>query len=163
MQLPSSNNEHENNEPSAELQEEVEELSNIAKNPALDSEMQAKVQSLLAQIKTSLQQQQLSIEMQRELAKLLSLISTLDYRNPQQVDILDLAISILLESKEKEHTTKNFKNSNFPNQLSHKNSGNLVFIQEARRQIAIQSQEYPHPFKAIIKGTGGAYNRLLSG
>ncbi|MGB3655145.1 MAG: hypothetical protein WBA41_28615, partial [Rivularia sp. (in: cyanobacteria)] len=87
----------------------------------------------------------------------------LDYRNPQQVDILDLAISILLENKEKEHTTKNFKNSNFPNKLSDKNSRNLVFIQEARRQIAIQSREYPHPFSAIIKGTGGAYNRLLSG
>ena len=38
-----------------------------------------------------------------------------------------------------------------------------MFIQEARRQIANQSQEYPHPFNAIIKGTGGAHNRLLSG
>ncbi|MEL7246327.1 MAG: hypothetical protein AAF063_03505 [Cyanobacteria bacterium J06643_5] len=38
-----------------------------------------------------------------------------------------------------------------------------MFIQEARRQIASQSQEYPHPFNAIIKGTGGVHNRLLSG
>ncbi|MEM9925747.1 MAG: hypothetical protein AAF915_18695 [Cyanobacteria bacterium P01_D01_bin.50] len=151
-QLPSENH---------ELQVEVEQLSNIAENAEIDSEMQARIQSLLENIKTSLQQQQLSIEMQRELAKLLSLISKLDDRNPQQIEILDLAISILLESKE--DTTKNFQNSNLPNHLSDKNSRNLVFIQEARRQIAIQSREYPHPFSAIIKGTGGAYNRLISG
>ena len=157
MQLPSS----ENSESSAQLQEEVEQLSNIASNIAIDSEMQAKIQSLLATIKTSLQQQQLSIEMQRELARLLSLITRLDYRNPEQIDILDLAISILLENKE--DVIQEDKNSKFPNKVSDKSSRNLVFIQEARRQIAIQSQEYPNPFSAIIKGTGGAYNRLLSG
>ncbi|WP_414623567.1 hypothetical protein [Calothrix sp. CCY 0018] len=161
MQLPSSKNQGENNQSSAELHAEVETLSNIASNIAIDSEMQAKIQSLLAQIKTSLQQQQLSIEIQRELARLLSLISTLDYRNSQQVDILDLAISILLENKE--DTTQSDTNTNFPNKVSDKSSRNLVFIQEARRQIAIQSREYPNPFSAIIKGTGGAYNRLLSG
>ena len=137
MQLPSS----ENSESSAQLQEEVEQLSNIASNIAIDSEMQAKIQSLLATIITSLQQQQLSIEMQRELARLLSLISKLDYRNPQQIDILDLAISILLENKE--DIAQSQLNSNSPNKVSDKNSRNLVFIQEARRQIAIQSQEYP--------------------
>lgn len=157
MQLPSS----ENSESSAQLQEEVEQLSDIASDIAIDSEMQAKIQSLLAQIKVSLQQQQLSIEMQRELARLLSLISTLDYRNPEQIYILDLAISILLENKE--DVIQNDTNSNFPQKVSDKSSRNLVFIQEARRQIAIQSQEYPNPFSAIIKGTGGAYNRLLSG
>ena len=161
MQLPSSENQGENNQSSAELHAEVEQLSNIASNIAIDSEMQAKIQSLLAQIKTSLQQQQLSIEMQRELARLLSLISTLDYRNSQHVDILDLAISILLENKE--DTIQSKKKSKFPNQVSDKSSRNLVFIQEARRQIAIQTREYPHPFSAIIKGSGGAYNRLLSG
>jgi hypothetical protein len=157
MQLPSS----ENSKSSDELQQEVEQLSDIASNIAIDSEMQAKIQSLLAQIKTSLQQQQLSIEMQRELARLLSLISTLDYRNPEQIYILDLAISILLENKE--DVIQNDTNSNFPKKVSDKSSRNLVFIQEARRQIAIQSREYPNPFSAIIKGTGGAYNRLLSG
>ncbi|MGB3757555.1 MAG: hypothetical protein WBA07_14445, partial [Rivularia sp. (in: cyanobacteria)] len=156
MLLPSS----ENHESSAELREEVENLSNIASN--IDSEMQAKIRGLLAQIKTSLQQQQLSIEIQRELARLLTLISTLNYRNSQHVDILDLAISILLENKE--DVIQNKTNSNFTtNKVSNKNSRNLVFIQEARRQIAIQSREYPHPFSAIIKGSGGAYNRLLSG
>lgn len=157
MQLPSS----ENSKSSDELQQEVEQLSDIASNIAIDSEMQAKIQTLLAQIKTSLQQQQLSIEMQRELARLLSLISRLDYRNPEQIYILDLAISILLENKE--DVIQNDTNSNFPKKISDKNSRNLVFIQEARRQIAIQSREYPNPFSAIIKGTGGAYNRLLSG
>lgn len=157
MQLPSS----ENSESSAQLEEEVEQLSNIASDIAIDSEMQAKIQSLLAQIKVSLQQQQLSIEMQRELARLLSLISTLDYRNPEQIYILDLAISILLENKD--DIAQSESKSNFPQKVSDKSSRNLVFIQEARRQIAIQSQEYPNPFSAIIKGTGGAYNRLLSG
>ena len=161
MQLPSSENQWENNESSAELREEVENLSHIASNIAIDSEMQAKIQGLLAQIKTSLQQQQLSIEIQRELARLLTLISTLDYRNYQQVDILDLAISILLENQK--DVIQNKINSKFTNKLSDKTSRNLVFIQEARRQIAIQTREYPHPFNAIIKGTGGAYNRLLSG
>lgn len=156
-----SNNQQENSQSSVELQAEVEQFSEIAENQELDREMQARIQSLLETIKTSLQQQQLSIEMQRELARLLSLISTLDDRNPQQIDILDLAISILLENKE--DTTKNFKNSNVQNKLSDKSSRNLVFIQEARRQIAVQSREYPHPFSAIIKGTGGAYNRLISG
>ncbi|MEM6752158.1 MAG: hypothetical protein AAF630_04110 [Cyanobacteria bacterium P01_C01_bin.38] len=156
MQLPSSEGES-----STELQQEVEQLSNIASDIAIDSEMQAKIQSLLAQIKTSLQQQQLSIEMQRELARLLSLISILDHRNPEQIYILDLAISILLENQE--DTVKSEINSNFPKKVSNKSSRNLVFIQEARRQIAIQSREYPNPFSAIIKGTGGAYNRLLSG
>ncbi len=160
MQLPSSNRAS-NSESSTELREEVDNLSNIASNIAIDSEMQAKIQSLLAQIKTSLQQQQLSIEIQRELARLLTLISTLNYRNSQHVDILDLAISILLENKE--DIIQNKTNSNLPNKVSNKSSRNLVFIQEARRQIAIQTREYPHPFNAIIKGTGGAYNRLLSG
>ncbi len=160
MQLPSSNRAS-NSESSTELNAEVENLSDIASDIAIDNEMQAKMQNLLAQIKTSLQQQQLSIEMQRELARLLSLMSTLDRSNPQQVDILDLAISTLLENKE--DATQSDTNSNFPNKISDKCSRNLVFIQEARRQIATQSQEYPHPFNAIIKGTGGAYNRLLSG
>ena len=161
MLLPSSENQWENNESSTELREEVENLSHIASNIAIDSEMQAKIQGLLAQIKKSLQQQQLSIEMQRELARLLSLISTLDYRNSQQVDILDLAIYILLENKE--DVIQNKTKSKFPNKVSNKSCRNLVFIQEARRQIAIQTREYPHPFNAIIRGTGGAYNRLLSG
>ncbi|AFY55672.1 hypothetical protein Riv7116_3201 [Rivularia sp. PCC 7116] len=159
MQLPSSNN-----QPTSELDAEVENLSNIASNIAIDSEMQAKIQNLLVQIKTSLRQQKLTIEMQRELAKLLSLMSRLDYSNPQQIDILDLAISILLENKEE--TSLSNQKSNFPNKVSDKsdkNCGNLVFVREARRQIAIQSQEYPHPLSVIIKGTGGAYNRLLSG
>ncbi|MBV6624413.1 MAG: hypothetical protein KI793_15990 [Rivularia sp. (in: Bacteria)] len=160
MQVPSSKNQQEDNQPAPELHAEVENLSNIASNIAIDSEMQAKIQNLLAQIKKSLRQKKLSIEMQRELAKLLSLMSTLDYSNPQQVDILDLAISILLENKE---DTSSNQNSNFPEKVSDKNCGNLVFVREARRQIAIQSREYPNPFSAIIKGTGGAYNRLLSG
>ncbi len=161
MQLPSSENQGENGKSSAELREEVEQLSDIASNIAIDSEIQAKIQNLLAQIKTSLQQQQLSIKMQRELAKLLSLISTLDYGNPQQIDILDLAISTLLENKE--DTIQNHPDSSLPNKGFDKTSRNLVFIKEARRQIAIQSQEYPNPLSAIIKGTGGAHNRLLSG
>lgn len=156
MQLPSSENPNTEKESSTELQQEVQQLSNIADNSAFDSEMQAKIQNLLAQIKLYLQQQELSVEMQRELARLLSLMSRLDKTNPQQVDILDLAISTLLENKRD-------KNSNFPNKISDKSSRNLVFIQEARRQIANQSKEYPHPLNAIIKGTGGAYNRLLSG
>ena len=159
-QLP-SNSKQENSESSSELKAEVEQLSDIASNLAIDSEIQAKIQSLLAHIKTSLQQQQLSTEMQRELARLLSLISTLDYGNPQQIEILDLAISTLLENKE--DTTKNFKNSKLQNKASHRNSGNLVFIQEIRRQIVLQSQEFPNPVSAIIKGRGGAYNRLISG
>ncbi|MCJ8279524.1 MAG: hypothetical protein MJK14_06225 [Rivularia sp. ALOHA_DT_140] len=157
MQLPSSNNQNENSESSAELREEVEQLSNIASEIAIESNVQVKIQTLLGQIKTSLQQQKLSIEMQRELAKLLSLISTLDYRNPQRVDILDLAISILLESKEDLNESKN--NSYLLNKASDKSSRNLVFVQEARRQIAVQSGEYPNPVTSIIKGTGGAYNR----
>ena len=160
MQLPSSENPNTSNESSAELRQEVEQLSDIASNIAIDSEIQTKIQSLLSQIKTSLQEQQLSIEMQRELARLLSLMSKLNYRNPQQVYILDLAISILLENQE---TSENSVNSNLPNHLRDKSCRNLVFIKEARRQIAVQSQEYPNPFSSIIKGTGGAYNRLLSG
>ncbi|BAY82433.1 hypothetical protein NIES267_19130 [Calothrix parasitica NIES-267] len=160
MQLPSSENPNTNNEPAAELRQEVEQLSDIASNIAIDSEMEAKIQSLLAQIKKSLREQQLSIEMQRELARLLSLMSKLNYRNPQQVYILDLAISILLENHE---TSEKSVNSNSPNHLQDKSCRNLVFIKEARRQIAVQSQEYPNPFSSIIKGTGGAYNRLLSG
>ena len=160
MQLPSSENPNTSNESSAELRQEVEQLSDIASNIAIDSEIQTKIQSLLTQIKTSLQEQQLSIEMQRELARLLSLMSKLNYRNPQQVYILDLAISILLENQE---TSKNSVNPNFSNYLRDKSCRNLVFIKEARRQIAVQSQEYPNPFSSIIKGTGGAYNRLLSG
>ena len=160
MQLPSSENPNPSNESSAELRQEVEQLSEIASNIAIDSEIQTKIQSLLTQIKTSLQEQQLSIEMQRELARLLSLMSKLNYRNPQQVYILDLAISILLENQE---TSKNSVNPNFSNYLRDKSCRNLVFIKEARRQIAVQSQEYPNPFSSIIKGTGGAYNRLLSG
>ncbi|MEA5596902.1 hypothetical protein [Rivularia sp. UHCC 0363] len=156
-QIPLSTDRQENGQSSTELRAEVEQLSNIA-TKAIDSETQVKIQNLLVLIKKSLQQQQLSIEMQRELARLLSLISTLDCRNPQQIDILDLAISILLENKQ---DIKSATNS--ANKVLDKNSRNLVFIQEARRQIAIQSREYPHPFSAIIKGTGGAYNRLLSG
>ncbi|MEO0687395.1 MAG: hypothetical protein AAFY76_20690, partial [Cyanobacteria bacterium J06649_11] len=76
MQLPSSNNQNQNSESSAELREEVEQLSNIASGIAINSEMEAKVQSLLAQIKASLGEQKLSIEMQRELARLLTLVST---------------------------------------------------------------------------------------
>jgi len=60
-------------------------------------------------------------------------------------------------------TTQRDTNLNLPNKVSDKSSGNLVFIQEARRQIAVQSRGYSHPFNAIIKGTGGSYNRLLSG
>ena len=165
MKQSPSENQQENRQPSTELEAEVEQLSNIASNLAIDSEMQAKIQSLLAHIKISLQQQQLSIEMQRELARLISLISTLDYRNPQQIHILDLAISTLLENKE--DTTKNFKNSNFLKKASDRNCRNLVFVQEARRQIAVQSREYPSPFRTIssiiFKGSGGAYNRLISG
>ncbi|MDY6896721.1 MAG: hypothetical protein SWZ49_01390 [Cyanobacteriota bacterium] len=161
MQLPSSNNRDERSESSTQLRQEVEQLSDTASEIAVNSEMQARIQNLLAQIKTYLQKQDLSIEMQRELARLLSLMSTLDKSNPQQIDILDLAISTLLENKE--DTIQKDVNSNFPHKLSHKTSHNLVFIQEARRQIANQSKEYPHPFNAIIKGKGGAYNRLLSG
>lgn len=161
MQLPSSNSQDERNESSAELRQEVEQLSDIASEIAVNSQMQARIQNLLAQVKIYLQQQELTVEMQRELARLLSLMSTLDEANPQQIDILDLAISTLLENKE--NTIQKDVNSNVPNQLSHKTSRNIVFIQEARRQIANQSKEYPHPFNAIIKGKGGAYNRLLSG
>jgi len=160
MQLPSSENPNTNNESTAELRQEVEQLSDIASNIAIDSEIQTKIQSLLAQIKKSLREQKLSIEMQRELARLLSLMAKLNYRNPQQVYILDLAISILLENQE---TSENSVNSKFPNNLRDKSCRNLVFIKEARRQIAVQSREYPHPVSSIIKGTGGAYNRLLSG
>ncbi|KST63618.1 hypothetical protein [Mastigocoleus testarum] len=154
-------NEQQNDELSCDLQAKVEQVSNIAENETIDSKTQEKIQSLLIQIKTGLQQQELNIEMQRELARLLSLMSRLDYRSPQQVDILDLAISVLLEKKE--DTTKSLKNSNLLNKASSKHSRNLVFIQEARRQIALQSREYPNPLSAIIKGNGGAYNRMISG
>ncbi|MEO0968380.1 MAG: hypothetical protein AAFX80_08575 [Cyanobacteria bacterium J06639_18] len=166
MEQPFSTNQHENTQNSSDLQVGVDQLSEITEDKAIDTKTQEKIQRLLAQIKTNLQQQQLSVEVQRELARLLSLISILDYRNPQHIDILDLAISTLLENKEDnsdELKNSNLNNLNLFHKASNKSSRNLVFIQEARRQLALQSQEYPNPVSAIIKGRGGAYNRLLSG
>ena len=56
MQLPSSNSQDERNESSAELRQEVEQLSDIASEIAVNSQMQARIQNLLAQVKIYLQQ-----------------------------------------------------------------------------------------------------------
>lgn len=165
QELPSSENQPENSQSSPELQGEFEQLLNIANDSVFDRETMSKIQDLLVKIKRSLQEQKLSIEMQRELARLLSLILTLDDRNSQKIDILDLAISTLLEQKE--DTTNNIENSKLLNKASDKHSRNLVFIQEIRQQITLQSREYSSPFNTIsniiFKGSGGAYNRLISG
>lgn len=62
-----------------------------------NSEVQARIRHLIKLIKTSLQSRDLNEKTQRELAKLLSLTPTLDGRHAQQLNLLDLAVSLLLE------------------------------------------------------------------
>ncbi|MEL6940372.1 MAG: bZIP transcription factor [Cyanobacteria bacterium J06598_1] len=125
-----------------------------------NSEVQARIRHLIKLIKTSLQSRDLNEKTQRELAKLLSLTPTLDGRHAQQLNLLDLAVSLLLEpnSSGRADGTKAELRSNA------KSAKNLVFVQETRRQIAHQSRAYPDLFKAIfITGGGTPYIRLISG
>lgn len=125
-----------------------------------DSEVQAKVQQLIKLIRTTLKSQDLSHKTQKELARLLSLISSLDNRHIQQLNLLDLAISILLEPEEPKPT------SSSASKRLRRDSGeakNLTFVQETRRQVAQQSRPYPDVLRAIITGRGTPYIRLITG
>ena len=125
-----------------------------------DSEVQAKVQQLVKLIRTTLKSQTLSRKTQKELARLLSLLSNLDNRHIQQLNLLDLAVSILLEpddSKPTDSSAQGLLNR------TRSEAKNLTFVQETRRQVAHQSRAYPDVIRAIITGSGTPYIRLITG
>lgn len=113
--------------------------------PKSNNQKQEKI--LLEQITETLQKQKLTNQMQKELALLLLLRSILEekknYRNTQKIKIVDLAISTLLQHQE----------------LDEKNK---FFIQKIRKKLDYESVE-PNALIAILRGHGGAYNRLISG
>ncbi len=126
-----------------------------------NSEVQARVRHLIKLIKTSLQSRTLNRKTQKELARLLSLTPTLDGRHAQQLNLLDLAVSILLEPNGSATGAGRAENELDAESASDKN---LIFVQETRRQIAQQSRAYPDLFRAIfITGGGTPYIRLISG
>ncbi len=157
-----------------------------------DGEVQQRVQHLIGLIKASLQSRTLDPKTQRELARLLSLAPRLKGRHVQQLNLLDLAVSILLEpdslnpnaaeratgaiansqtanSQTANSQTANSQTANSQianNQIAPNKTAakNLVFVQETRRQIAQQSRTYPDLLRAIfVAGEGTPYIRLISG
>ncbi|MEO1375933.1 MAG: hypothetical protein AAFW70_16775 [Cyanobacteria bacterium J06635_10] len=113
--------------------------------PKYNNQKQEK--ELLEQITETLRTQKLTNQMQKELALLLLLRSILEEKkspkNTQKIKIVDLAISSLLQHQE----------------LDEKNK---FFIQQIRKKLDYESAE-PNPLWAVLKGHGGAYNRLISG
>lgn len=126
-----------------------------------NSEVQARVRHLIKLIKTNLQSRTLDKKTQRELARLLSLTPTLDGRHAQQLNLLDLAVSILLEPHGS--GTRSIRSEvNLDSQSAV--AKNLVFVQETRRQITRQSRPYPDLLRTIfVTGGGTPYIRLISG
>lgn len=126
-----------------------------------NSEVQARVRHLIKLIKTNLQSRTLDKKTQRELARLLSLTPTLDGRHAQQLNLLDLAVSILLEPHGS-GTRSSRSEVNLDSQSAV--AKNLVFVQETRRQITRQSRPYPDLLRTIfVTGGGTPYIRLISG
>lgn len=110
------------------------------------------IQQLITLIKTSLKGDKLNPTTQRELARLLSLTPQLDHRHTQQINLLELAVSTLLEPDGETQPGE-----------TRKASKNLVFAQETRQQIVQQACPHPNLVKGIIKGEGTPYIRLISG
>ena len=130
-----------------------------------NSEVQARVRHLIKLIKTSLQSRTLDKKTQRELARLLSLTPTLDGRHAQQLNLLDLAVSILLEPNGSASSgmSGNRGSAGVAEETS-ANAKNIVFVQETRRQITQQSRPYPDLLRTIfVTGGGTPYIRLISG
>ena len=113
--------------------------------PRYNAEEQGK--KLLEQVTETLRTQKLTNQMQKELALLLLLRSILEeensHRDTQKIKIVDLAISSLLQHQEVDEKNK-------------------IFIQQIRKKLDYESAE-PNPLWAVLKGHGGAYNRLISG
>ncbi|MEL6469959.1 MAG: hypothetical protein AAFQ74_09540 [Cyanobacteria bacterium J06623_4] len=134
-----------------------------------NSEVHARVLNLIALIKKSLRSRTLPAKTQRELARLLSLTPKLDNRHIQQLNLLDLAISTLLEAPQVSSAagpladgTSDTTRDSSPSQAAE--AKNLVFVQETRRQIAQQSSTYPNVLRSIlITGEGTPYIRLIAG
>ncbi|MGB7484938.1 MAG: hypothetical protein WA901_02020, partial [Phormidesmis sp.] len=157
-----------------ETLEETIETESVADE---DGEVQQRVQHLIGLIKASLQSRTLDPKTQRELARLLSLAPRLKGRHVQQLNLLDLAVSILLEPgslnpNAAEWATGAIANNQIANNqiannqiaLNKTAAKNLVFVQETRRQIAQQSRTYPDLLRAIfVTGEGTPYIRLISG
>ncbi|MGC1528866.1 MAG: hypothetical protein WA783_22675 [Phormidesmis sp.] len=157
-----------------ETLEETIETESVADE---DGEVQQRVQHLIGLIKASLQSRTLDPKTQRELARLLSLAPRLKGRHVQQLNLLDLAVSILLEPgslnpNAAERATGAIANNQIANNqiannqiaLNKTAAKNLVFVQETRRQIAQQSRTYPDLLRAIfVTGEGTPYIRLISG
>ncbi len=152
----------------AQIESQVETLE--AESLAAEAaEVQQRVQHLIALIKTSLRSQSLDPKTQRELARLLSLAPKLDGRHIQQLNLLDLAVSILLEPNSLEsgadRQTEGAAAKKTGAIARHETAAkNLVFVQETRRQIAQQSRTYPDLLRTIfVPGGGTPYIRLISG
>ena len=147
-------------EPNAELSEQLKSQVSTLEDAAIaaeNSEIKSRIRHLIKLIKTNLQSRTLDPKTQKELARLLSLTPTLDHRHSQQLNLLDLAVSMLLEPDSATRTEETIS-------ADQSAAKNLVFVQETRRQIAHQSRAYPDLFKAIfITGGGTPYIRLISG
>ncbi|MEL6491726.1 MAG: hypothetical protein AAFQ95_17350 [Cyanobacteria bacterium J06621_3] len=145
---------------SADISEQLKAQVNTLEDAAIaaeNSEIKARIRHLIKLIKTNLQSRTLDPKTQKELARLLSLTPTLDHRHSQQLNLLDLAVSMLLEPDNATRTEGNAT-------AAQTAAKNLVFVQETRRQIAQQSRTYPDLFKTIfITGEGTPYIRLISG
>lgn len=140
-----------------QLQSQVNSLDTDAQQIS-DKAIQKQVRQLIELIKRHLQTRTLNASTQRELARLLTLATGFNHRHTQQLEMLDLAVSILLESKESPADTKK------PSKGGKTDAQNLVFVQETRRQIARQSQDYPNILRSIlITGGGTPYLRLITG
>ncbi|MEL6779130.1 MAG: hypothetical protein AAFO06_17925 [Cyanobacteria bacterium J06597_16] len=140
------------------LEHEVTQAENTVGSELDDSEVQARIRQLIDLIRGSLRSRSLDAKTQKELARLLSLTPRLNNRHIQQVNLLELAISTLLEPSEQNDSSKLLTS---PGQGSA--AKNLVFVQETRRQIAQQSRKNIHVGRAIFTGDGTPYTRLISG
>lgn len=129
-----------------------------------NSEVRARVQHLVGLIKRNLRSRTLPPNTQRELARLLSLTSRLDNRHVQQLNLLDLAVSTLLESDQSDEGETTSGSSTGKDRFASKAVKNLVFVRETRRQIATQSRAYPNIVRSIfVPGDSTPYIRLISG
>ncbi len=140
----------------AVLESEAEQI-NIRKGcDEPNREVHERVQRLIGLIKDSLRSRHLNARTQKELARLLSLTPNLKGQHVQQLNLLDLAVSTLLESEQAQP-------SDTP-QTQKAQDKNLVFVQETRRQITRQSRAYPNVLRSIfVTGGGTPYIRLISG
>lgn len=142
----------------ADLASEAEQVEN--------SEVQSRVEHLIGLIKDSLRSRHLNAKTQKELARLLSLTPNLNSRHIQQLNLLDLAVSTLLETGQAQTAQNPTQAQEEAQERNQKkvHDKNLVFVQETRRQIAQQSRAYPHVLRSIfVTGGGTPYIRLISG